>query len=62
MIELLGLVIFATVVGIGLLDRESGLSPFAVYHSSMTPDSRRHPSTTGHRGDGTQSTPPAPAR
>ena len=29
MIDFLGLVIFATVVGIGLLDAKSGLSPFA---------------------------------
>ncbi|MDT7581460.1 MAG: hypothetical protein QOK35_2724 [Pseudonocardiales bacterium] len=60
-IELLGLVIFATVVGIGLLDMKSGLSPFAMYRASTPTDLRRHPSTTGRPGDGSQSTPPAPA-
>ena len=33
MIELLGLLIFATIVGIGLLDVKSGLGPFAMYRS-----------------------------
>jgi hypothetical protein len=32
-IDLLGLVIFATIIGIGLLDLRSGLGPFALYRS-----------------------------
>ena len=43
MIDLLGLVVFTTVVGIGLLDRKSGLSPFAMYRSAaVTGVRRRH--------------------
>jgi len=32
-IDLLGMVVFATIVGIGLRDLRSGLSPFAMYRS-----------------------------
>ena len=33
MIDLLGMVVFGTIVGIGLLDGRRGLSVFALYHS-----------------------------
>ena len=61
MIELLSLVIYATVVGTGLLDMKSGLSPFAMYRSVTVAGGRSAPAT-GRRGDGNQPTPPAPAR
>ena len=31
MVDLVGLVIFATIIGIGLLDVKGGLGPFATY-------------------------------
>ena len=34
MIDLLGMVVFGTIVGIGLLDGRRGLSVFACYHSA----------------------------
>jgi hypothetical protein len=61
-IEFLGLVIFATVVGIGLLDAKSGLSPFAMYRSATMAGVDRRAHATGRRGDGNQPRPPAPAR
>jgi hypothetical protein len=33
-INLLGMVVFTTIVGIGLLDRKTGLGPFAMYRSA----------------------------
>jgi hypothetical protein len=61
-IDLLGMVVFATTVGIGLLDLRSGLGPFAVYRSpSLTGLDLRAP-VTERRGDGNQPKPPAPAR
>ena len=62
MIELLGLVIYATVVGTGLLDMKSGLSPFAMYRSVTGAGVGRSAPATGRRGDGNQPTPPAAAR
>ena len=51
MTDLLGLVIFATTIGIGLLDIESGLGPFAKYRSAeMSRDGRRAPDA-GRTGD-----------
>jgi hypothetical protein len=61
-VELLGLVIFATVVGIGLLDVKSGLSPFAMYRSAAVISARRRASAVGHGGDDNQPRPPTPAR
>jgi hypothetical protein len=61
-IEFLGLVIYATVVGIGLLDLKNGLSPFAMYRSVTVAGVGRSAPATGRRGDGNQPTPPAPAR
>ena len=62
MIELLGMVIFATVVGIGLLDVKSGIGPFAMYRSVAVTRVRRRAPATGHSGDDNQPRPPAPAR
>jgi len=62
MVDLLGFVIFATVVGIGLLDVKSGLSPFAMYRSAAVVGVRRRAPVTGHSGDDDQSRPPAPAQ
>jgi hypothetical protein len=61
-IDFLGLVIFATVVGIGLLDAKSGLGPFAMYRSGTMAGVDRRAHATGRRGDGNQPRPPAPAR
>jgi hypothetical protein len=61
-IDLLGSVVFATIVGIGVLDMRSGLSPFAIFRSAnMTGLGRRAP-LTERGGDGNESRPPAPAR
>ena len=60
MIDLLGLVIFAVIVGIGLLDMRSGLGPFAMYRSPTGP--RLAAVDTGDRGDGNQPEKPAPTR
>jgi hypothetical protein len=62
MIDLLGLVIFGAVIGIGLLDAKSGLSPFATYRSVAVADVRRRAPATGSPGDDNQPRPPAPAR
>ena len=62
MVDLLGFIIFLTIVGIGLLDLESGLSPFAVYRSAATTRDRRRAPRTGRRGDDNQPRPPEPAR
>ena len=61
MIEFLGLVIYATVVGIGLLDVKSGLSPFAMYRSVTVAGVGRSAPATGRRDDN-QPRSPAPAR
>ena len=62
MIELLGVMIFATVVGIGLLDAKSGLSPFEMYRSTTVAAVGRPEPATERPGDGNQPTPPAAAR
>ena len=61
MIDLLGLVIFAVIVGIGLLDLKSGLGPFAMYRSATVTGGRRRAPTPGRRGDDNQPRPPASA-
>ena len=63
MINSLGFVLFGTIVGIGLLDRRSGLSVFAMYRPTGGATGIRWwvPSPE-RRGDGNQPTPPAPAR
>ena len=62
MVDFVGLVIFATIIGIGLLDVKSGLSPFATYRSAAATGGRRRAAATEHRGDDNQPRPPAPAR
>lgn len=62
MINFLGFVVFATIVGIGLLDRGSGLSVFAMYRPVSEAGIRRRAPLTERRGDGNQPRPPAPAR
>jgi hypothetical protein len=62
MIDLLGLVIFATIIGIGLLDLKSGLGPFTMYRSGAVIGLDRQASVTARRGDDNQPRPPAPAR
>ena len=60
-ITFLGLVVFATIVGIGALDGRSGMGLFARYSSpSPTGGGRRAPAPK-RRGDGDQPKPPAPA-
>jgi hypothetical protein len=61
-IELLGLVIFATIISIGLLDLKSGLGPFAMYRSGAVINVDRQSPVTGRRGDDKKPRPPAPAQ
>jgi len=61
-VEFLGLVIFATIVGIGLLDVKSGLGPFAMYRSAGVISARRRAPAVGHGGDDKQPRPPTPAQ
>jgi hypothetical protein len=61
-IELFGLVVFATVIGIGLLDLKSGLGPFAMYRSGAVIGVNPQSPVTGRRGDDNQPRPPAPAQ
>jgi hypothetical protein len=61
-IDLLGMVVFATIVGIGLLDLRSGLSPFATYRPPTVTGVRLRAPVTERRDDGNQPKPPAPAR
>ncbi|MDT0352871.1 hypothetical protein [Pseudonocardia charpentierae] len=60
-IDLLGLVIFSTIIVIGLLDLRSGLGPFAMYRSGAVIGVDRQALVTGRRGDDNQPTPPASA-
>jgi hypothetical protein len=61
-ISFLGFIIFATIVGIGLLDRRNGLTVFAMYRSASVNGISHRASLTERRGDGNQPRPPAPAR
>jgi hypothetical protein len=61
MIDLLGLVIFATIIGIGLLDLKSGLGPFALYRSGAVIGVDRQTPVTRRRGDDNQPRPPVSA-
>jgi len=61
-IDLFGLVVFTTIVGIGLMDMKSGLSPFAMYRSATVAGIRRQAPASARRGDDNQPRPPAPAR
>jgi len=53
--------IFATIIGIGLLDLRSGLGPFALYRSDAVIGVDRQTPVTGRRGDDNQPRPPASA-
>jgi hypothetical protein len=46
-IDLLGLVIFITIISIGLLDSKSGLGPFAMYRSGAVIGVDRQSPVTG---------------
>ena len=61
MIDLLGMVVFGTIVGIGLLDGRRGLSVFELYHSAGVTGRRPAPNTKRDGGEN-QPQPPAPAR
>jgi hypothetical protein len=61
-IDLLGMVVFATIVGIGLLDGRSGLSVFAMYRSPTARGVRQWIPLTERRDGGNQPKPPEPAR
>jgi hypothetical protein len=60
-IDLLGMVVFGTIVGIGLLDGRRGLSVFASYPSTGVTGRRRAPKTKRDGGEN-QPKPPTPAR
>ena len=61
MTDLLGFIIFLTVIGIGLLDARSGLTVLAVYRSAGPTDLRGRPPVKERRGGGNQPLPPTPA-
>jgi hypothetical protein len=60
-IEFLGMVVFGTIVGIGLLDGRRGLSVFELYQSAGVTGRLREPRTK-RGGGGNQPRPPTPAR
>ena len=62
MINFLGLVVFMTVISIGLLDLTSGLGPFAMYRSGAAIGVSPQAPVTGRHGDDNQPRPPAPAQ
>ena len=61
MIDFLGLVVFGTIVGIGLLDERRGLSVFELYHSAGVTGRRREQKPKRDGGEN-QPKPPTPAR
>ena len=60
MIDLLGMVVFGTIVGIGLLDGRRGVSVFELYHSAGVTSWRQAPKTKRGGGEN-QPKPPTPA-
>ena len=60
MIDLLGLVVLGTIVGIGLLDGRNGLTVFAMYRSVDVTNRRRRVAVTQRRNGGDQPMPPTP--
>jgi hypothetical protein len=60
MINFLGTIIFATIIGIGWLDGRSALSLFGQY-SSLSARLRPRPRAADRRGGEDQPKPPAPA-
>jgi hypothetical protein len=61
-IDLLGMVVFGTIVGIGLLDGRRGLSVFALYHWDDVPGGQERAPATKRNGGGNQPKPPTAAR
>jgi hypothetical protein len=61
-IDLLGMVVFGTIVGIGLLDGRRGLSVFALYPSAGVTDRQGRAPKTKRGGGENQPNPPTPAR
>jgi hypothetical protein len=61
-IDLLGMVVFGTIVGIGLLDGRRGLSVFALYHWDGVPRGQERAPATKRNGGGNQPKPPTAAR
>jgi hypothetical protein len=61
-IDLLGLVVFATVISMGLLDLKNGLGLFAMYSAAAMTEVRRPAPATGRHGDDNRPGPPAPAQ
>jgi hypothetical protein len=59
-IDLLGMVVFGTIVGIGLLDGRRGLSVFEVYRSAGVTGRGRPPKSKRGGGEN-QPKPPTPA-
>ena len=62
MIDLLGMVLIATIVNIGLIDLKSGLSPFAVYRRPSVAGVNLQAQVTERPGDGSGPKPPASAK
>ena len=60
-IDLLGVIVFGTIVGIGLLDGRRGLSVFELYHSAGVTARGRAPRSKRDGGEN-QPKPPTPAR
>lgn len=61
MIDLLGFVIYLTVVAIALLDARSGLTVLAMYRSVGSTDLRRRSPVEESRDGGNKPLPPTPA-
>ena len=61
-IDLLGVVVFGTIVGIGLLDGRRGLSVFARYHSACVTGRQGWAPKTNRGGGENQSKPPTPTK
>jgi hypothetical protein len=61
MVNFLGTLIFATIVGIGWCDSRGSLSLFGKYTSSIAIGRRPRAPSAGRGGDEDQPEPPAPA-
>jgi len=61
MINILGTIIFTTIIGIGWLDSRGSLNLFGTYTSSSVARLRPQPSAADPRGGEDQAHPPAPA-
>ncbi len=61
MISFIGVIIFGTIIGIGILDRASGLTVIGRYTASGMSGFWPRSPETGRRGGEDQPKPPAPA-